>query len=289
MVSTFPPLAAEEIARHYPPHYYGARNRRFNAVFERLVEVFRRRRARKIETFIPRGRVLDVGCGRGILLGLLRARGWETSGVEFNDTAAEHARAELGLSVSTGGFLEASLPDRPFDVVVLWHVLEHLPHPVEALRRCREIVRPGGLLVVAVPNLESLQAKATGRSWFHLDVPRHYFHFRLRVLRRLVEEAGFQVEEVSHFTLEQNPYGWIQSLLDLLGFPPNLLYEMLKDPSARSGPLRLRPLEVVAMALALLFVVPLGLLLFFLETAIRRGGTVEVYATANEPEAPSKG
>ena len=184
------------------------------------------------------------------------------------------------MPVFVGDFLESPYPPGFFDVVVFWHVLEHVRDPVAALRKSRAILKPGGLLVVAVPNLESYQAGVPGRHWFHLDVPRHYHHFRLGVLRRILEENGFSVESVSHFSLEYNPYGWVQSILNRMGFQENLLYDTLKNESARTikSPARSHPVQFFVMLLALIPVVPLGFALFLLEVLVRRGGTIELYA-----------
>ncbi len=280
LVSTSPALPASEIGRYYPETYYGKKNRRFNPVLEKLVVFFRLRRVREIERRAARGRVLDVGCGRGILPALMRTRGWDAHGVEISSTAARHAIEELGVPVFVGPLEESDYPEGFFDAVVIWHVLEHVQDPRAALAKARAILKPGGLLMVAVPNFDSLQAKAGGPVWFHLDVPRHYFHFRLRVLRKLLEEQGFTVEKVSHFSLEQNPYGWIQTLLNRLGIRANLLYDLLKRRGARSvgSPWRESPGQTLATLAALPLVVPLSFLLFLLEATIRRGGTVEVYA-----------
>jgi 2-polyprenyl-3-methyl-5-hydroxy-6-metoxy-1,4-benzoquinol methylase len=167
-----------EIGRWYPPSYYGAGNRRFNAILEAMIPYFRDRRGKAIERFVKKGRMLDIGCGRGILPALMRERGWEAQGLEFSETAARHAR-ELQVPVFVGNLPDSPYEPESFDAVVLWHVLEHVPDPVEALAKAREILRPGGLLVLAVPNFESLQARFSGRHWFHLDVPRHYHHFGL--------------------------------------------------------------------------------------------------------------
>jgi 2-polyprenyl-3-methyl-5-hydroxy-6-metoxy-1,4-benzoquinol methylase len=285
LVWTLPPLPEEEVASAYPPEYYGVRNQRFRAALERLIPVFRRRRGRVIESFVPRGRLLDVGCGRGVLPQFLRSRGWEVAGVELTETAAQHARDVLGIPVFVGDFLKCPYGPGSFDALVLWHVLEHLSRPGEALRKCHELLRPGGLLVVAVPNFSSLQAAIGGPYWFHLDVPRHYVHFRLKTLRAALEAAGFRVRKVSHFNLEQNPFGWIQSLLNRLGFRENLLYSLLKHPSARGTEVSAPSLtEMVLMGLALSVVAPLGIGLFLVETALRRGGTVDVYATRAEED-----
>jgi SAM-dependent methyltransferase len=211
----------------------------------------------------------------------MRARGWDVYGVELSETSAAHAREVLGLPVFVGPLEQLPQPAGSFDVVILWHVLEHFSSPGEALRRCHELLRPGGLLVVAVPNFASLQARVAGPEWFHLDVPRHYVHFGLPVLTRTLEGQGFRVDSVSHFGFEQNPYGWMQSLLNRAGFRRNLLYDLLKDRSARSetAPFRAHPLQCLLLLPALVLVVPISLLLFGLELVLRRGGTVEVYAT----------
>ncbi|MCM3875699.1 MAG: class I SAM-dependent methyltransferase [Thermoanaerobaculia bacterium] len=277
---TFPVLSADEMTSYYSASYYGTGNRRFNPLFEWLVTIFRRRRVRKIERFVAKGRVLDIGCGRGITLSQLKEDGWEISGVEISETAATHARSLLGETIFVGDILAAPWPADSFDVINIWHVLEHLPDPAGVLSKCGTLLRPGGLLVVAVPNFESLQAGFAGPLWFHLDVPRHYWHFGEKVLRALLEEKGFAVRETSHFSFEQNPYGWIQSLLNRLGFPYNLLYDSLKHESARNvvHPLRVYPIWSLLLAPALLLIVPVALTLFFVEVLLRRGGTIELYA-----------
>lgn len=280
LVSTSPALPEDALAPWYPAEYYGRRNRRFNRLFERLIVVFRERRARFIERRARPGRLLDVGCGRGLLPHLMARRGWDAHGLELSETAAAHAREVLGVPVFVGRIEETPWENGSFEAIVFWHVLEHLRDPRSALRRAFDLLVPGGLLVIAVPNFESLQARAGSRGWFHLDVPRHYHHFGLGVLRRLLDQEGFDVDRVSHFAFEQNPYGWIQSLLNRLGLQHNLLYELLKHESARAvpHPARRYPVQTALTALALVPVVPLSLALFVLELLLRRGGTVELCA-----------
>lgn len=282
LVATQPVLSSDEVARYYPATYYGKRNRRFNPVFEKLIPFFRRRRAASIERYVPRGRILDVGCGRGFLAAVMRDHGWDAHGVEMSPTAAEHARHGLGIPVFVGDLLDSPYLPGSFDVLVFWHVLEHVADPLATLRKAREILKPGGLLLVAVPNFESLQARFSRRHWFHLDVPRHYHHFRVPVLERILGETGFTIADVRHFNLEQNPYGWIQSFLNRMWLPPNLLYDILKDPSARTRkhPFQEFPIRSAATLLALAPIVPISFALFLIEAMIRRGGTVEVYARA---------
>ncbi|MHB8800713.1 MAG: class I SAM-dependent methyltransferase [Thermoanaerobaculia bacterium] len=289
LVSTRPELPEEEVGPHYPPEYYGRRNRRFHPILEKLIVVFRGRRARLVDARARPGRVLDVGCGRGLLPSQLRRRGREAFGTELSAGAATHAREVLGIPVFVGPVEASPYAEGSFAAVVFWHVLEHLRDPRSALRHARRLLAPEGLLVVAVPNFESLQARVGGRGWFHLDVPRHYHHFGLGVLARLLDEEGFDVDEVSHFALEQNPYGWIQSLLNRLGLPANLLYAALKREGARdeAHPVRSAPFAFALTLLALVAIVPLSGLLFTAELLLRRGGTVEVWARRREAPAPA--
>ncbi|MDD5655636.1 MAG: class I SAM-dependent methyltransferase [Elusimicrobia bacterium] len=275
---TWPPVAPGEIGAWYPESYYGRENVRFNALFEAMTRIFRRRRARVLHGRVPRGPVLDVGCGRGVMLDHLRALGYEAHGIELSETAARHARLRLGLPVETGDFLSSPHEKDRFHAVIFWHTLEHFPNPVEAVARARELLRPGGLLAVAVPDFDSFQARLFGRRWFHLDVPRHYFHFTPRALEAILSRHAFRVVRTDHFSFEQNPFGWLQSLYNCLGFPENLLYDLLKAEGARKGLAREHPLAVLATALLLPPLLAAALGMTVVEAALRRGGTFEIYA-----------
>jgi SAM-dependent methyltransferase len=278
---TWPPLDEQSVAAWYPQSYYGTRNVRFNPLFERMTRWFRRRRVGVIRGLTKPGAVLDVGCGRGFTLSFLRDAGYRAVGVELLPQASLHARETLGLDVRDGDFLRLPFAAGEFDVIVFWHSLEHVNDPMRALDRARELLRPGGLLVIAVPNFESMQARLSGRRWFHLDIPRHYVHFSARGLRQALQQRGFRVAGFAHFSFEQNPYGWIQSLLNRV-FRHDLLYTVLKEPSARVYHLRQSPFQTIATTMAGVLLLPVAMLLTMIETLLRRGGTIEVYARKEE-------
>ena len=275
---TWPAVPPAEIGRWYPETYYGKENVRFNRVFEVLIRFFRWRRARLLRGRVPLGPILDVGCGRGVMLEHLRSLGYEAHGVELNETAAWHARHRLGLEVRTGGLQDCPDEAARFQAVVFWHSLEHLPDPAEALEQARRLLRPGGFLALALPNFDSWQARLFGGHWFHLDVPRHYSHVGTRSLEALLARHSFRIARSDHFCLEQNPFGWLQSAYNALGLPENLLYDLLKASSAKSGTAREHLLACILILVLLPMLLPLSLLLTALEAALRRGGTVEVYA-----------
>jgi SAM-dependent methyltransferase len=220
---------AELIAQFYPPSYYGVTGAKFVPLIEALVRLVGARHVRALSRGLqPGARVLDVGCGRGVLLSGLARRGFEAHGFEMSASAA--AGVDPRAVVRVGKSLhDAEYPSAYFDQVIIWHVLEHLPDPRETLQEIRRVLKPGGRLVVAVPNYSSLQARCSGAQWFHLDPPRHLFHFPAEGLRQLLASTGFDVEREHHFSLRQNPFGWVQSALNCLPrLPRNGLYSLLK-------------------------------------------------------------
>jgi SAM-dependent methyltransferase len=242
---------------YYPAAYYGnASARRFPAVVERLQRALYGGRARRVERLAGGpGRVLDVGCGRGFLLDAFRRRGWTAHGTELDDRSAAHAREVLGLQVETGPADRWPWPEAHFDAVVFWHVLEHLAAPERALARAHRLLRPGGVLVVGVPNFASPEARLAGPGWFHLDVPRHVVHLTPEWLGRAVEAAGFEVRRRSFVAPEYDAFSLVQSAENRLGLRHNLLYDVLRGRAAKL----LGGGSAAQTALALLLAAPLGL------------------------------
>ncbi|HPS90826.1 MAG TPA: class I SAM-dependent methyltransferase [Methanothrix sp.] len=142
------------------------------------------------------GRLLDVGCGNGLFLDQMRRLGWEVVGVEPDEKAASVAVEKLELEVFCGSLKDAKFPDGHFDAITMNHVIEHATDPLELLKECRRILRPGGKLVVVTPNIESLGRRVFGNAWLHWDPPRHLFLFSSEILRKLAELAGLVILEM---------------------------------------------------------------------------------------------
>jgi SAM-dependent methyltransferase len=144
----------------------------------------------------PPARVLEIGAAAGFFLDEAQARGYDGVGVEPNDAMAAHAREALGLDVRTGRLDEVALTPASFDAACAFHVVEHLDAPLDALRAIRAALRPGGALLVEVPNAQSAAARRLGAAWQPLDLPYHVGHHGPRSLRTLLERAGFEVLRV---------------------------------------------------------------------------------------------
>jgi 2-polyprenyl-3-methyl-5-hydroxy-6-metoxy-1,4-benzoquinol methylase len=138
----------------------------------------------------PQGRVLDVGCGSGGWLEFMRELGWNTEGIDFDEGAVNFAR-QRGLEVRQGHLTQQQYPPGIFDAVVLCHVIEHVPDPVETLRECRRILKPGGKLVLMTPNCASAGHAVFKQDWRGLEPPRHLHLFSTRSMHLLLERAGF--------------------------------------------------------------------------------------------------
>jgi SAM-dependent methyltransferase len=280
--SLFPAPSAEAIAAFYPEEYYGAAGRKFRGLVETLVRLVGSRHVQFLAAGLPPGaRVLDVGCGRGVLLSALADRGLEAHGVEATPAAARGADPRARIAIAPR-LSDAHYPAGFFDEVIVWHVFEHLPDPMETLREIRRILKDGGRLVVAVPNFESRQARWAGPGWFHLDPPRHLSHFPLSGLRTILEHAGFECLSSHHFSLRQNPFGWLQSALNRwTKLPRNGLYVLLHErepdepaPYDRATRWKLR----LCYALG----APLAILASEVDTVLRTGATVHIVARAGK-------
>ena len=138
------------------------------------------------------GRFLDVGCGSGDMVAAMARLGMESEGVEPSRYAATKA-TEAGLKVTCGLLHDAAFPNAAFDAVSMFHVLEHTPEPIEVLRECRRILKPGGELVIGVPNFDSLVFALVGKSWVGLQLPSHVQHFSPNSLRAAADRAGLAV------------------------------------------------------------------------------------------------
>jgi SAM-dependent methyltransferase len=141
-----------------------------------------------LEKRVRTGRMLDIGCGHGLLMAEARDRGWDPIGLELSHSAAGHARS-LGLEVLEQTIEEASLPADGFDAIVAVDLIEHLPEPRDFIRRCRELLAPGGALVIATPDPESPLARAFGRRWWGY-IPAHLHLLPRRMLRELLQAEG---------------------------------------------------------------------------------------------------
>lgn len=158
------------------------------------------------------GSLLDVGCGNGLFLDQMRHLGWKVTGVEPDIEAASVAREKFGLEVFHGSLIDAKFPNGHFDSVTMNHVIEHVPDPIGLLTECCRVLRPGGKLVIATPNIRSLGVQVFGEYWRGLEIPRHLFLFSPRALRACAEAAGLAIQDL-RTTANMGRFIWAASRL----------------------------------------------------------------------------
>ena len=172
----------DTLAKYYDEDYYGRGSGKFIWPVEKIIHLSRSLRAKAIQRYVAKGRVLDVGCGRGLMLKYLKDRGYDVDGVELDTVAAERASNALDQDIFvTLEDVRERLPLQ-YEAVCFWHSLEHLPDPGKALETADSLLAPGGLLVISAPHMEGLPSRLSGQSWLHLDMPRHLVHFDMKSL-----------------------------------------------------------------------------------------------------------
>ena len=224
-------------------------------------------------------KILDVGCGRGNFLKASKQLGFECCGIEID----EFGSLDLGKDII---FLRGHLEDLPiqegtFDAVSIWHVLEHTLNPAAAIKKAAQVLRPGGIIAIAVPNFGSFQSYVFGGYWFHLDLPRHVYHFSKDALVSKLREHNLEPIKISTASIGQNCFGFIQSSLNLL-FPAgmaNLLFKRLKNRGAIStGSACICKLALLGNMIAVALLLPLALLENLFSVLLGKGATLVIYA-----------
>ena len=279
MLHPFP--SEEELTKLYSCGNYRTKTgKRFGSTIEFLIYLGRLRKRGRINQFVKVGKVLDIGCGRGLFLDVMRRGGWEPIGTELNEKTAFYAIKTYGLKVLHGDITQHKLPSQSLDAININQVLEHLKNPEQVIEESYRLLRKGGMLIISVPDLGSPQFAIGKKNWFLLDLPFHLFHFTEEGLENLLRKNEFKIKHIKRFSLEISPFGWLQTLLNISGIRFNLLYDLLKAPELKDAAMETIQVKgIIATFLLLPIYFPLALVLSIFESSIlKRGGSVEIYA-----------
>lgn len=255
--------------------WYRPANGRFSGLGDKLLRRSRSALADRLHRVLPHGPVLDVGAGDGTLVRAFVRHGREAVGVDPYASANHPHVRDVELEEMDGNW----------SAVIFWHSLEHLREPVRALRHAAALATPGGVLVVAVPNAASLQARTFGDRWLHLDVPRHLVHISPPALVSAIEAAGFRVMRVSYLRGGQVVFGWLHGLVGKFfpGHPD--LYDAIRRSEARQA--AQSPLFRLYTLAAAVITLPAALVATGFEVAARAGGTIYVEARREPDQEPA--
>jgi len=196
LVFTNPRPEDVDLASYYNSPNYLSHHAAGFSVLRWIYQFLRKRnirwKYRLLHSFIPKGKILDVGCGTGEVLNFFKHKGWEVRGIEPNEKARLFATEVYDIPVADEPGL-LNLPAESFDVISLWHVLEHVPDLNRRMTDLKKLLKPDGLLLIALPNLASMDAKYYGKYWAALDVPRHLYHFSPDSFLELAIRHGYKL------------------------------------------------------------------------------------------------
>jgi predicted SAM-dependent methyltransferase len=239
---TNPRPSDSEIGKYYKSEDYVSHSDTRKGLINRLYHAVRTRTLKQklglISQYVSRGTILDYGCGTGMFLKTCANAGWKSYGFEPDPDAKKLAEVK-GLSVATS---KQTLGENKYDIISLWHVLEHITDLDETLQFFSKNISDNGRLIIAVPNYTSADAKHYKEFWAGYDVPRHIYHFEINTLRKLLGSFGFVLQETKPMVFdsyyvsmlsEKYKTGFIQYLKAFIsGFRSNSL---AKDPSQYSS------------------------------------------------------
>lgn len=196
---TNPRPADNQIGAYYKSENYISHTNTKKGIVNKLYHLVRnitlKNKFKLTSEYVSRGTIMDYGCGTGMFLNYCKEQGWEAYGMEPDDEARKLA-IEHGLSLfSDKQTIETHLPDKQFDVITLWHVLEHVTDLQETLAFFKKHLSSSGVLIIAVPNHVSYDAAYYKEYWAAYDVPRHIYHFDISSMSKLMGSAGFDLKK----------------------------------------------------------------------------------------------
>lgn len=178
---------------------------------------------RSIPFYIGDRRILDIGCGTGGYIKILKALGWEVQGVEPNEKVASNIKRS-GFNVACGSFEQIDYPENYFDVITMWHVLEHLHDPNGVLLKIKRILKEDGIVLFGVPNYSSLDRQIFKGQWNGFEIPLHLNHFTPVSILNMAKSAGFKCKKIIHTV---RPSDMASSIISYFGITNKILNKQI--------------------------------------------------------------
>lgn len=217
-------------------------------------------------------RLLDIGCGSGTFVKVALEAGFDAYGLEQSQEAVSIGQINTPGRIFHGSEQDLISRGEKFDILTLFHALEHMTDPFRYLKDLRKLLRMPGKVIIQVPNAGSLQARLFGSRWYGLDCPRHVCNYTTFSVLHLLGRAGYRIQRVRYFSLRDNAAALVSSLFPALDTMSQRVKLLRRKGKRNSWGLSLR--DSVYLALFVL-AQPVALL----ESSLGRGATVTIYAT----------
>ena len=196
MLITFPKPSLEKLPSYYESDDYISHTDGKRSVFEKMYHFIKgialKNKLKLINSQGVKGKLLDIGAGTGDFLTVAKNDGWQTVGIEPSAKAKEIA-IKKGVNFAQD---LASLESNSFDIITMWHVLEHVPNLEEYISELKRLIKPSGTIIIAVPNFKSYDAKYYGEFWAAFDVPRHLWHFSKTAIQKLFANENLKLVDI---------------------------------------------------------------------------------------------
>ncbi|MDD3877461.1 MAG: class I SAM-dependent methyltransferase [Bacteroidales bacterium] len=271
-----PQPSQQMLAKAYDDSYYGASDKKFNGPVEIVLDYFRRKRARQCSKLLKdNDDVLDIGCGNGnFLISLLKYGNYNLYGTELEGKSAQRAAAHNKINLNLGHLNVKHYKKESFSLITLFHVFEHLSNPRQTLENIDYLLKDKGHVVFSFPNIFSFQSRFFKGKWLHLDPPRHLFFMAPTTFISLMQYKGYYLVSQKYFSLEQNPFGLVQSILNKMLSKREVLFEHLKGNKAYTK--NYSKTSIFFQKLFFALCMPLAIVMDFFASMIKRGATVEL-------------
>lgn len=240
----------------YKNYYRNELAGRFKFGVEWIIKLFRFFRAFKIKTISPDSKsILDIGSGRGFMLYFLKKyyHYQKAIGTQIDENMLKFSRKKLGLKVYGKDLLEIPFKNNSFDIVTIWHVLEHIKDPEKYLAKIYKLLKKKGKLIIEVPNFNSWTRKLTGKYWLGLDLKYHLSFFTPISLSKMLKKHNFRIENIHTFSLEYSTFISTQSLISLITKSDQFFFSWLQNGQFKS--------QIIYHLLLFIFLTPICFLI----------------------------
>ena len=251
---------------YYDDDDYQVRDTR-DTIFHKIQEIEYQQVLMKLKKMLSMSApsLLDFGAGKGVFMIFAKQNGFKVKGVETSVPRADYGCKVYDLDISTQEYEHGSVFDTQFDVITLFHVLEHLQNPRDLLQNLHLAnLKSTGILLLEVPNFDSWQSRWSGQNWLHLDVPRHLNHFTPQSLKKLITAPGGEIIREEYFSFHLGIIGMIQTIWTWFGYTGFLIG-------------RLKQRKSILLLTKIILTLPFAFILELLAATCKKGGIIRLY------------